>query len=347
MARSIVVVGSINMDLMVRCARLPAPGETVLGEDFSVVPGGKGANQAVAAARLGAHVIMVGCVGSDAFGQRATDALAAEGIDVSQLVRLPGVATGVAMITVDQRGENTIALAPGANAALSVAQVEAARALIAGAALLVCQLETPLAAAGHAIALAHAHRVPVLLNPAPAQPLPPAWFAQIDLLIPNALEAIALAGKAAGEGAGKGAGKVSGEGAGKGANEVDPEVGGEGDGEGHGEAAAAAAGLRAAGARTVLVTLGARGVLRADDRGVARFAAPVVTPVDTTGAGDTFVGAFATAYAEGLPVDACVTFAQAAAAISVTRRGAQAAMPRRTELAADAGRPASVPGAAS
>jgi ribokinase len=317
------VVGSINMDLMVRCTRLPAPGETVLGEDFSVVPGGKGANQAVAAARLGARVIMIGCVGNDGFGQRATEALSAEGINVSQLVRLPGVATGVALITVDQRGENTIALAPGANAALSVAQVDAARALIAGAALLVCQLETPLAAAGHAIAMAHAHRVPVLLNPAPAQPLPAAWLPQIDVLIPNALEAIALSGSGTGEG----------EGAGKGAGEAAT--------EGDGEVAAAAAGLRAAGARTVLVTLGARGVLRADDRGVARFAAPVVTPVDTTGAGDTFVGAFATAFAEGLPVDDCVTFAQAAAAFSVTRRGAQAAMPHRADL------PVAASGAAS
>jgi ribokinase len=322
--RSIVVVGSINMDLMVRCARLPAPGETVLGDDFSVVPGGKGANQAVAAARLGARVVMVGCVGDDAFGQRATAALATEGIDVSALVRLPGVATGVAMITVDRRGENTIALAPGANAALSVAQVEAARAQIAGAALLVCQLETPLAAAGHAIALAHAHRVPVLLNPAPAQPLPPDWLAQIDLLIPNALEAIALSGEGAGEVAGQGASEADGQPGGDPGTHLDVEV--------DGKAAAAAARLRAAGARTVLVTLGARGVLRADDRGVARFAAPVVTPVDTTGAGDTFVGAFATAFAEGLPLDDCVTFAQAAAAFSVTRRGAQAAMPRRADL---------------
>ena len=169
-APHVVVLGSLNRDLVMRCAQLPLPGQTIHGQGFDALTGGKGANQAVAAARLGAAVSFIGCVGDDDAGRSAADTLAAEGIDTRHLHRLPGTHTGVAMILVDEAGQNCIALAAGANAALSIAQVDAAAALIQSAALLICQLESPVAVVQHAMGLAHAAGVTVLLNPAPAQP---------------------------------------------------------------------------------------------------------------------------------------------------------------------------------
>ncbi|WP_457336467.1 PfkB family carbohydrate kinase, partial [Rhizobacter sp. P5_C2] len=195
MTKRVVVLGSVNADLVLRCERLPGPGETVHGREFKVLPGGKGANQAVAAARLGAAVSFIGCVGADDHGREARRRLAAEGIELSHLAEV-AQPTGVAMILVDDHGQNSIALSAGANAALGVAQVEAAAALIASAALLVCQLESPLAAVTRAIAIAHAAGVPVLLNPAPAQALPAALLQQVDVLVPNESEAAVLLGEA-------------------------------------------------------------------------------------------------------------------------------------------------------
>jgi ribokinase len=293
--RSVVIVGSVNMDLVVRCAHLPRPGETVIGRDFRTVPGGKGANQAVAAARLGATVEFIGCVGTDAFGDQSAAALRAEGIDLAHLGRLADAATGVAVISVSDAGENSIAVAPGANHRISPRDIDAASARIASAAMLVCQLETPLPVVRRAIEIASAAAVPVLLNPAPAQPLPDALLAMVTLLVPNEGEAAALAG----------VGRVS----------------------------DAAVALHARGVRTVLVTLGADGVLHADPRGVVQYAAYQAQAVDTTGAGDAFVGALAAACAAGEELTTAVDFAQRAAAVSVQRHGAQAAMPRRDELA--------------
>ena len=298
-SKHIVIVGSVNMDLMLCCPHLPGAGETVLGAGFTTAPGGKGANQAVAAARLGAKVAFIGCVGDDAFGQTAFDALQAEGIDTQYLSRESGAATGVAMVITDEAGENCIALAPGANALLSPAHIDAARRLFGDASMLICQLESPLATVCHAIGIAIAHGVPVLLNPAPSQPLPADLLRDIDWLVPNAGEAAALSGLGADE-------QVS--------------------------AAQSAELLRLAGARTVLVTLGSNGVAASTARGTFQRPAPRVVAVDSTGAGDTFVGALAAARFQGLALEAAIDLAQRAAAFSVTRRGAQASMPRLADL---------------
>ena len=299
MSRRVVVLGSVNADLVLRCSQLPLPGQTVHGRDFQTLPGGKGANQAVAAARLGASVSFVGCVGDDEFGRNARQILAAEGIDTLHLHSMTGASTGVAMIVVDDSGQNSIALAAGANAALSVAHVDAATATIQGAGLLICQLECPLPVVQHGIALAHAAGVPVLLNPAPMQALPAALLAQVDVLVPNETEAAALI-------------------------ELPPGAAF--------DAAAAAARLRELGPRAVIVTLGANGVQLGSDGVNVHLAAPVVQAVDTTGAGDTFIGAYAAAWCDGASLTAAIEYAQQAAAISVTKLGALAAMPRSSEL---------------
>ncbi|GLS96298.1 ribokinase [Piscinibacter gummiphilus] len=296
MTGRVVVLGSVNADLVLRCAALPLPGETVHGRDFRTLPGGKGANQAIAAARLGASVAFIGCVGDDDFGRTAQSVLAGEGIDTTHLHVVAGTATGVAMILVDDAGQNSIALAAGANAALTTDHVDAAAPLFAGAALFVCQLESPLDVVRHAIGRARAAGVPVLLNPAPAQALPAALLADVDVLVPNETEAALLAG-----------------------SDLD--------------AAAAAAHLRAMGPATVLLTLGADGLQIDADGLVQRVPAPATGPVvDTTGAGDTFIGAFAAARVEGASVAAAAAFAQKAAALSVTRAGAVGGMPYRHEV---------------
>jgi ribokinase len=297
--RPIVVVGSVNMDLVVRCERLPRPGETVIGRDFRSVPGGKGANQAVAAARLGATVEFVGCVGADSFGKQAAEALRGEGIGLSHLGCVEASATGVALIMVSDTGENSIAVAPGANHLLSLRDIEAVSERIATAAVLVCQLETPLVVVRRAIEIASAARVPVLLNPAPAQPLPDALLRMVSLLVPNAGEAAALAAAT---------------------------------GNGTTSVLDAALALCRRGTGAVVVTRGAEGVLVADQTGCLQHPAYPARAVDTTGAGDAFVGALAAACAAGLDLQSAVDFAQRAAAFSVGRYGAQAAMPRRSDL---------------
>ena len=299
MTPQVVVVGSVNMDLMLRCPHLPLPGETVLGSDFRTLPGGKGANQSVAAARLGASVSLIGCVGGDSFGQQAMSALRAEGIDLTHLYVVANEATGVAMVLVEDSGENSITLAPGVNAALSVERIDAASAVIAGAALLVCQLETPLASIQRAIAIAHAAGVPVLLNPAPAQTLTDALLRQVTWLVPNEGEARLLSSCAL-------------------ANPADAQD--------------AAQALVRRGATSVIMTLGAQGVVWADANGVRHQIAKSARVQDTTGAGDAFVGALAAELAQGRCLRDAIEFAQCAAAYSVERIGAQAAMPRRADL---------------
>jgi len=304
----IVVVGSVNMDMMLHCRHLPGAGETVLGDSFITAPGGKGANQAIAAARLGATVAFIGCVGDDSFGRAAVDALRSEGIDTQHLSRILGAATGVAMIATDDVGENSIVLASGANALLSPAHVDAAEALFLGAAMLICQLETPLETVRHAINIAVRLGVPILLNPAPALHLPPDLLSAIDLLVPNAGEAAMLSGLT-----------------------VDAKANANASGA-HGAAARSAEALRLGGAKNVLVTLGGDGVVVATAQGCIHHPAVHIQAVDSTGAGDTFVGALAAARVQGVALDAATEFAQRAAAFSVTRRGAQASMPRLVDL---------------
>lgn len=295
----IVVVGSANMDLVVHAVRLPASGETLLGGGFETCPGGKGANQAIAAARLGASVAMVGCVGDDAFGATLHDGLTSDRIDTTHVHRLPAVPSGIAMITVAADGANTIVVAPGANARLAPELIDAAGDLIANAGMLICQLEVPLDAVRHAIDAAVRHGTPVLLNPAPAQPLPDDLYPQVDVLIVNETEAQVLAGIPVSDAA---------------------------------TARQAANALRAKGARTVLVTLGASGVWCGGPAGEGHTAAPRVDAVDTTAAGDTFAGGFAAARVRGASVSDAIAFAQRAAALSVTRKGAQTSIPTRAEL---------------
>jgi ribokinase len=296
----IVVIGSINMDLVLRVPRMPAAGETLAGSAFRIIPGGKGANQAVACARLCAgslpSVGLVGCLGDDAFGDILRTALAAEGIDVSHVSTMPGVATGVAAIMVDASGQNSIVIAGGANDLLAPSHIDAARDLIAQASIVVLQLEVPLATVEYAVNLAHALGKTVVLNPAPAASLPAALLARIDYLIPNEIEAAMLAGAA-------------------------PD-----------DVAAASAALRAQGCRNVLVTLGAKGVHAALADGTRTFAAHPVVAVDSTAAGDTFIGGFVAALVDGESADAAIAFGQRAAALSVTRHGAQTSIPYRHQL---------------
>jgi ribokinase len=300
----VVVAGSLNMDLVLRMARAPAAGETLPGHGFATLAGGKGANQAVACARMGAQVAMVGRVGADANGRALLDALAADGIDAAEVEALPAEATGVAIIWVEDDGQNRIALAAGANGRLDAAGVERAGALIDAAAMLIVQLEVPMAAVQAAVARAHRAGVTVLLNPAPAAPLPESMWAQIDILVLNETEATAYAGL----------------------DVVDPN-----------SAAEAGALLRAKGPDRVLVTLGAQGVVVVDGGGARHTPAKKVKAVDTTAAGDTFIGALAAALCEGQTLNAAVALGQAAGSLCVTRPGAQASIPYRRELAPAAG----------
>jgi ribokinase len=295
----IVVVGSSNMDLVVRAPRLPAPGETLAGTDFRSVPGGKGANQAVAAARLGGAVSLVTCIGNDAFGIALHAGFAEDGIDLTHVRRVDGVPTGIASITVGADGANSIVLAAGANAELTPAWIEASEPLIASAAILLCQLEVPLETVRRALAIAGANGTPVLLNPAPAMPLDDELLRSVDYLVPNESEAAALCGAPV--------------------SDV--------------ESARRAAGmLRSRGPLHVLVTLGAQGVWMEAPRGSEHLPAPVVPAVDTTAAGDTFIGGLALGLAAGFDLRAAIAFGQRAAALSVTRVGAQTSIPYRREV---------------
>jgi len=289
----ICVIGSLNMDLCVETPRVPAVGETVLGGGFFTSPGGKGANQAVAAARLGARVTMLGCAGHDAFGTQLAENLRANGVDTSHL-RITGEApTGVAVILL-RGGDNCIVVAPGANMLLSPADIAALEPVIAAADMLVLQLEIPLETARRAMALARSHGVKVLLNPAPARKAPPDFLALADILTPNESECEILTGLPC-------------------------------DTLGHAELAARA--LLRMGVPQVAVTLGSNGVLYNDGDHMVHKPAWPVQAVDTTAAGDSFTGALAVSLAKGAHFNGAVDFAQAVAALTVTRKGAQVSLP--------------------
>ncbi|CAD0266194.1 ribokinase [Pseudomonas veronii] len=284
----------MNMDLVTRASRLPRAGETLIGQSFSTVPGGKGANQAVASARLGAEVAMIGCVGSDAYGVQLRDALLVEGIDCQAVSRVDG-SSGVALIVVDDSSQNAIVIVAGSNGELTPASLQAADAVLQAADVIVCQLEVPLETVGYALKRGRELGKTVILNPAPASsPLPAQWYASIDYLIPNESEATALSGVTV--------------------DSLD-------------SAKLAAAQLIKAGAAKVIITLGAQGALFSDGNRVEHLAAPNVKAVDTTAAGDTFVGGFAAALAHGKSEAEAIRFGQVAAALSVTRAGAQPSIP--------------------
>ncbi|WP_159814880.1 ribokinase [Pseudomonas sp. 18058] len=301
MPANVVVIGSLNMDLVTRAPRLPVGGETLIGHSFATVSGGKGANQAVAAARLGAQVAMVGCVGSDDYGVQLRDALLAEQIDY-QAVSVVEDSSGVALIVVDDNSQNAIVIVAGANGAMTPAVIDQFDAVLQAADVVICQLEIPDATVGHALKRARALGKTVILNPAPAsRPLPADWFTAIDYLIPNESEATALSGLP-----------------------VDSLE----------SAEKAASHLIAMGAGKVIITLGAQGSLFANGQSFEHFPAPKVKAVDTTAAGDTFVGGFAAALAAGKSEAEAIRYGQIAAALSVTRAGAQPSIPTQSDVQA-------------
>ncbi|MFM2348441.1 MAG: ribokinase [Pseudomonadota bacterium] len=298
-AADVLVVGSLNMDLRIRTPRLPAPGETLTGSGFDTDGGGKGANQAVAAARQGARVAMLGAVGQDAHGAALLAALQADGIDTGAIERIAGTPSGTAAILLMPDGENSIVVIPGANHALTPARVCAQAKRLRQARVVVAQLECPLDAVAEALTLARQAGAITVLNAAPVQPLGDALLGQLDWLVVNAIEAAALA---------------------------DTPV------PGPAEAREVAEQLRQRGPRQVLVTLGAEGLVLAGPEGTLALPAPRVQAIDTTGAGDTVVGALAAALAAGRPLREALTRAQAAAALAVTRLGTQSAMPTAAEV---------------
>ena len=301
MPANVVVIGSLNMDLVTRAPRLPVGGETLIGHSFATVSGGKGANQAVAASRLGAQVAMVGCVGSDDYGVQLRDALLAEQIDC-QAVSVVEDSSGVALIVVDDNSQNAIVIVAGANGAMTPAVIDQFDAVLQAADVVICQLEIPDATVGHALKRARALGKTVILNPAPAsRPLPADWFTAIDYLIPNESEATALSGLP-----------------------VDSLE----------SAEKAASHLIAMGAGKVIITLGAQGSLFANGQSFEHFPAPKVKAVDTTAAGDTFVGGFAAALATGKSEAEAIRYGQIAAALSVTRAGAQPSIPTQSDVQA-------------
>jgi ribokinase len=293
----VCVIGSANLDFTVTVERLPREGETVSGGRFHLAHGGKGANQAVAARRLGAEVRLVACLGSDAFGDQIAEQLAREGIPSDGLHRVPDSSTGIALIVVDSEGRNQIAVAPGANHRLDPARVKIAD--LKWAQLLLCQLETPLPTVLSALETARRLGVFTILNPAPSRPLPPEIFPLVDLLTPNELEASALTGV-----------RIN----------------------GLNGAAEAGKRLLALGVKRVIVTLGAQGALLCDGNSTFHFPAFPVRAVDTVAAGDAFNGALAVGLAAGGSLKEAIPLANAAGALACTRSGAQPSLPRRSEV---------------
>lgn len=296
---SVLVIGSSNTDMIIKVDRLPQSGETIIGGEFTTSAGGKGANQAVAAARAGANVTFIARVGQDLFGKMAVGGFEANRINTDYIVRDPSNPSGVALIYVAKSGQNSIAVASGANSTLSPADVRKAKRCFSNHKVLLLQLETPLKTAQYAAQLAATAGMRVILNPAPARPLPSALLHGLYLLTPNEIEAALLTGVT-----------------------VRSEL----------AAARAADRLLSRGVQNVIVTMGAKGAYVAGERLRQFVPAYKVKAVDTTGAGDVFNGALAVAIAEGKTLFEAASFANAAAAISVTRLGAQSSTPTRKEI---------------
>lgn len=298
-AGHLVVLGSINADHILNLNAFPAPGETVTGNQYQVAFGGKGANQAVAAGRSGASIAFIACTGDDDTGERIRKQLVSDNIDVEPVSTIAGESTGVALIFVNGEGENVIGIHAGANAALSPALVEAQRERIAQASALLMQLESPIESVLAAAKIAHQHQTMVALNPAPARELPDELLTLVDIITPNETEAEKLTGIAV-------------------KNDED--------------AAKAAQALHNKGIKTVIITLGSRGVWASVEGKGQRVPGFKVEAVDTIAAGDTFNGALITALLEEKPLADAIRFAHAAAAIAVTRKGAQPSVPWRDEI---------------
>jgi ribokinase len=294
----ILVLGSSNTDMSVRTAALPLPGQSLIGGDFVMGPGGKGANQAVAARRLGGDAALVCKVGRDVFGDNAVKHYAEEGLDVSGVLR-SDKPSGVALITVDDKAENSIVVAPGANMDITEADIDAVAPLIRAAGILLLQLEIPVPAVLKAARIGHEAGALVVLNPAPYAEVPAEMFRYVDLFIPNETELSAYAGLPV----------------------TDRE-----------SALKAADVMVSRGVKTVIVTLGSKGSLIYDGRSVSDIGAFKVEAVDTTAAGDTYCGALCVALSEGRTLQVAAVFASKASALSVTRPGAQHSMPYRNEI---------------
>jgi ribokinase len=297
--RKIVVIGSSNTDMVVRAPALPRPGETILGGEFFMAPGGKGANQAVAAARAGGDVHFIARVGDDALGRQSRDGFARDGIHVEHVAVDQGSPSGVALIIVGPDGENSIAVASGANANLTAADVRKAGPLIASADILLMQLESPLETVEEAAGIACAAGVPIILNPAPARTISDDLLKKVTGITPNETEAEILTGITLIKNT---------------------------------DLVKAADALLAKGIRAVLITLGPKGVYVASKERRELVPAFRVITVDTTAAGDAFNGALAVALAEGKPLFEAARFANAAAALATTKMGAQPSLAARAEI---------------
>lgn len=298
-AGNLVVLGSINADHILNLEFFPTPGETVTGNQYQVAFGGKGANQAVAAGRSGANIAFIACTGDDDTGERVRKQLESDSIDIAPVSVVAGESTGVALIFVNAEGENVIGIHAGANAALNIERVEAQREIIAHAEALLMQLESPVESVLAAAKIAHENHTTVVLNPAPARVLSDELLGLVDIITPNETEAEKLTGIRV---------------------------------ENDDDAARAAKALHEKGIDTVIITLGSRGVWASVNGEGRRVPGFKVKAVDTIAAGDTFNGALVTALLEGKLMDDAIRFAHAAAAIAVTRKGAQPSVPWRKEI---------------
>jgi ribokinase len=299
MTKNIVVVGSSNTDMIIKLERIPRPGETVLGGEFSIAPGGKGANQAVSAARAGGNVVFIARVGDDIFGEKAVKGFIQDGINVNYIIPDKNAPSGVALIFVDKKGENSIAVAPGSNANLSPDNIKKASDVMAESLIMLIQLEIPIETVKTAVEVAYENKVSVILNPAPAQQLDDDLLKKIDIITPNETEVEILTGI-----------KIE-------------------DGKSIEKAGNM---LLEKGIKTVLITIGKRGVyvINRDFKGI--ISSFDVKPVDTTAAGDVFNGVLAVALSENMSLKDAVRFSNAAAALSVTKLGAQTSAPFRAEI---------------
>jgi ribokinase len=298
-SKPIVVIGSSNIDLVAKSHKIPVVGETLTGSDFFMTPGGKGANQAVAAAKLGANVIFVARLGKDVFAEKSLENFKSVNINTKHIAQLDGVPSGVAIIAIDDNGKNIIIVVPGANGKLFPADVEKASADIAKAGVVICQLEIPMETVEKAAEVAAKNKVPFILDPAPARALSDKLLSMVEVIKPNETEAQTITGI-----------KVT-------------DIG---------SASKAADWLLAKGVKNVIITLGDKGALIANESGKETIERIKVKAVDSTAAGDAFTGAMAYGLANGSSLKEAAVFANAVAAISVTRFGAQASMPTKQEV---------------
>lgn len=297
--KKIVIVGSANTDMVISADHFPLPGETLMGTNFMTNFGGKGANQAVAAARMGGQTVFIGKVGNDNFGTSIISNLESEGINVSHLYTTQETSTGVALITTIPSGENSIIVNAGANGQLTADDVRDSEEVIAEAGTVLMQLETPVAALTEAAKLGKKHGAFTVLNPAPASPLPHELLENIDLLIPNETEASSISGV-----------------------EIKDES----------TAMEAISVIQGMGVKNVIITVGSKGAIAKVDGKMIMVPAFKVKAIDTTAAGDTFCGALCVALSEGKDIEAAIRFGNKASSVSVTRKGAQLSIPQRKEL---------------